>query len=190
VYYSYNLNYTCQATCPSPYYGFQGNKSCLTTCPATPNVTYYDDTNRKCVTVCPSNFYGADNRSCVACTSFNTQPAPLEVGETPLPGCAWVAARLALTTPMSLFRSALQPAQLTTTPILPTVSATLAEPVPPRQSLTTPTIRPLSASPAAPQTILQTPQPEDASSTVQLTTSPTKAPEPACLTVPQVSSGL
>ena len=67
-YYSYDPNYDCRATCPGGYYAFNGNLSCLAICPTTPNMTYYDHTNKKCVTHCPVNTFASTNRSCLACT--------------------------------------------------------------------------------------------------------------------------
>lgn len=65
IYYSYTVTLTCVSSCPSPYFAFVANQSCLLQCPTTPNISYYDYTNRKCVSVCPVNTYAASNQSCL-----------------------------------------------------------------------------------------------------------------------------
>ena len=72
--YSYSINMSCVAFCPSPSY-YQLGTACVTNCSSDPTLKYADNTLRKCVSSCPTGFYrDVTSYQCVQnCPSSPTQ---------------------------------------------------------------------------------------------------------------------
>ena len=71
--YSYTVNMSCVAFCPSPSY-YQLGTACVTNCSSDPFLKYADDILRKCVSSCSAGTY-KDNVTYKCVTSCPTAPS-------------------------------------------------------------------------------------------------------------------